>query len=129
MRRSTDTVKWMAGLGVPFEVAGARWPVGKRTAAGELSALFAFSCIGRHWHAAARNTDRELAALYATYPTIGGQYADYIGHSLQAYRNGDRQHALMSSQAKALTDQQIADLAAYFGTRDSGLVTLHGAHD
>jgi tricarballylate dehydrogenase len=35
VRRSTDTVKWMAGLGVPFEVAGARWPVGKRTAAGE----------------------------------------------------------------------------------------------
>ncbi|MGQ4659384.1 c-type cytochrome [Lysobacter sp. F6437] len=69
------------------------------------------------------------APIDPTYPTIGGQYADYIGHSLQAYRNGDRQHALMSSQAKALTDQQIADLAAYFGTRDSGLVTLHGAHD
>ena len=69
------------------------------------------------------------APIDPTYPTIGGQYADYLGHALQAYRNGDRQHALMSSQAKALTDQQIADLAAYFSTRDSELVTLHGAHD
>ena len=69
------------------------------------------------------------APIDPTYPTIGGQYADYIGHALQAYRSGDRQHALMTNQAINLTDQQIADLAAYFGTRDRDLVTLHGAHD
>jgi tricarballylate dehydrogenase len=29
VRESTATLKWMSGLGVPFELAGARWPVGK----------------------------------------------------------------------------------------------------
>ena len=46
-----------------------------------------------------------------------------------AYRSGDRDHPLMSSQAKDLTDQQIADLAAYFGSRKSNLRDLHGAHN
>jgi hypothetical protein len=40
---------------------------------GELAALLAFSCIGRHWDAAARGLERDLAAVYAGYPTIGFQ--------------------------------------------------------
>lgn len=60
------------------------------------------------------------APIDATYPKLGGQYADYIAHSLQAYRSGNRGGSattdLMGLQAKALTDQQIADLAAYFGS-------------
>src|SRR3546814_9249295 len=53
------------------------------------------------------------APIDASYPKLGGQYHDYLAHSLQEYRNGNREHALMSQQAKDLTDQQIADLAAY----------------
>lgn len=68
------------------------------------------------------------APIDGTYPKLAGQYYDYIAHSLQAYRDGDREHALMSSQAKDLTDQQIADLAAYFGSRQSNLRDLHNAH-
>ena len=34
----------------------------------------------------------------------------------------------MSGQAKELNDQQIADLAAYFGSRNSNLRDLKGAH-
>lgn len=40
---------------------------------GELSTLFAFSCIARHWEAAARGLDESLADVYAHYPTIGFQ--------------------------------------------------------
>ena len=69
------------------------------------------------------------APIDETYPKLAGQYYDYIAHSLQAYRSGDRDHALMSSQARDLTDQQIADLAAYFGSRQSNLRDLHGVHD
>lgn len=69
------------------------------------------------------------APIDETYPKLAGQYYDYIAHSLQAYRSGDREHPLMSSQAKELTDQQIADLAAYFGSRKSNLRDLHGAHN
>ncbi|HOZ24702.1 MAG TPA: c-type cytochrome [Thermomonas sp.] len=67
----------------------------------------------------------------ATYPKLGGQYADYIEHALQAYRSGDRGGStttdLMGSQAKELTDQQIADLAAYYGSVTGQLRDLHNA--
>ncbi len=69
------------------------------------------------------------APIDPTYPLLGGQYTDYLGHALQEYRDGEREHALMSSQAITLTDQEIADLSAWFGSRESELVTLHGAHD
>ena len=68
------------------------------------------------------------APIDPTYPKLGGQYHDYLAHSLQAYRGGNREHALMSSQAKDLSDQQIADLAAYFGSRDTQLRDLHGVN-
>jgi len=68
------------------------------------------------------------APIDGTYPKLGGQYADYLGHALQEYRAGRRQHALMTPQAASLTDQEIADLSAYFGSRPSQLRDLHGAH-
>jgi hypothetical protein len=40
---------------------------------GKMSALVAFSCLGRHWAAEATGIDRELEACYAAYPTIGFQ--------------------------------------------------------
>ena len=68
------------------------------------------------------------APIDATYPKLGGQYGDYIAHSLQAYRDGGRSGSptidLMASQAKDLSDQQIADLAAYFGSRQGKLRDL-----
>jgi cytochrome c553 len=66
------------------------------------------------------------APIDPTYPKLGGQYHDYIAHSLQLYRDGDRENALMSAQAKKLTDQQIADAAAYFGSQPTQLRDLHG---
>jgi cytochrome c553 len=72
------------------------------------------------------------APIDASYPKLGGQYADYIAHSLQAYRSGDRGGSpasdLMAGQAKDLSDQQIADLGAYFGSVQGQLKDLHGAN-
>lgn len=65
---------------------------------------------------------REGAApIDAAYPVLAGQYQDYIAYALQMYRDGRRQNTLMASQAKGLTDQQIADLSAYFGSRPAKL--------
>ena len=64
-----------------------------------------------------------------SYPKLGGQYADYLGHALSGYRNGTRDQALMSAQAKSLTDQQIADLSAYFASRNGDLVDLTRMND
>jgi cytochrome c553 len=47
-------------------------------------------------------------------PRLGGQNADYIEVALQGYRRGTRGHATMQAQAASLTDQDIADVAAYF---------------
>jgi hypothetical protein len=40
---------------------------------GEMAALLAFSCLGRHSEAAARKLERELAGVYEAYPTAGFQ--------------------------------------------------------
>lgn len=72
------------------------------------------------------------APIDPTYPKLGGQYHDYIAHSLQMYRDGDRAGSptsdLMAGQARDLSDQQIADLAAYFGAQPTQLRDLHGIH-
>jgi hypothetical protein len=47
---------------------------------GKVEALIAFSCIGRHWDAAARGLEHELAAAYNAYPTTGFQsYGEQTG--------------------------------------------------
>ncbi|MCK9684152.1 c-type cytochrome [Scleromatobacter humisilvae] len=47
-------------------------------------------------------------------PRIAGQDAKYISAALTAYRSGDRKHPTMRSIATSLTDQDIADIAAYY---------------
>ena len=47
-------------------------------------------------------------------PRVGGQHADYIVAALQAYRAGLRSHKTMRAQADSLSDQDMADIAAYF---------------
>lgn len=50
-------------------------------------------------------------------PMIAGQSAKYIEAALQAYKRGERSHPSMTAIAQGLTDQQIADLAAYYSAR------------
>jgi len=64
--------------------------------------------------------------IAASYPHLAGQYADYLAHALQAYRAGDRDQALMTPQAADLSDQDIANLSAYFASRKGELRDLHG---
>jgi cytochrome c553 len=47
-------------------------------------------------------------------PKLGGQHAAYIVQALHEYKNGDRNHPSMRAIAASLTDQDIANLAAYF---------------
>lgn len=47
-------------------------------------------------------------------PHIGGEPAEYIEHQLAAFRDGTREHEMMSIVARTLSDQQIADLAAWY---------------
>jgi len=49
-------------------------------------------------------------------PKIAGQDAKYIAAALTAYRSGDRKFPTMRSVAASLSDQDIADLAAFYST-------------
>ena len=47
-------------------------------------------------------------------PMISGQGAGYLSAALVAYRKGDRKHPTMHAITASLSDQDIADLAAYY---------------
>lgn len=47
-------------------------------------------------------------------PLLGGQHAAYLVKALQAYRDGARNHPSMVAIARGLSDQDMADLAAYY---------------
>ncbi|HET6789108.1 MAG TPA: c-type cytochrome, partial [Aquabacterium sp.] len=47
-------------------------------------------------------------------PMISGQNAKYIAAALLAYQKGDRKHPTMKGIAASLSEQDIADLAAYY---------------
>ena len=48
-------------------------------------------------------------------PKIAGQQPGYIVAALKAYKAGERSHPSMRGIAASLTDQDMADLAAYYG--------------
>jgi len=48
-------------------------------------------------------------------PEIGGQHQAYIIKALQEYKSGERSHPSMRAIAASLSDQDMADLAAYYG--------------
>jgi cytochrome c553 len=47
-------------------------------------------------------------------PHIGGESELYLAKQLRAFRGGERKDPQMSLMAKNLSDEDIADLAAYF---------------
>jgi cytochrome c553 len=68
-------------------------------------------CIGCHGIAMYHTA---FPAVYHV-PMIAGQSPTYIVKALQAYRAGERSHPTMQGIAKSLSDQDMADLAAYYG--------------
>ena len=60
-------------------------------------------------------------AVAPIYPNLAGQSAQYLESSLKAYREGQRgggMSAMMTPQAKALSDEDIADIAAYYAAQE-----------
>ena len=49
-------------------------------------------------------------------PHLAGQPAIYLAEQLKAYRSGKRPHEVMAIIAKPLTDQEIADLSAWYAS-------------
>jgi cytochrome c553 len=51
------------------------------------------------------------------WPHLAGQHAEYTTKQLQDFKAGKRKNEQMSPMAAPLSDQDIADLAAYFASR------------
>lgn len=49
-------------------------------------------------------------------PKLGGQHAAYIVSALNQYRSGERSFTTMKNMAAPLSDQDIADIAAYYSS-------------
>ncbi|OYV00622.1 MAG: cytochrome c4 [Burkholderiales bacterium PBB5] len=75
-------------------------------------------CIGCHGLIGYQATFPEVYKV----PKISGQGAKYIVSSLTAYQKGDRKHPTMRGIAASLTEQDMADLGAYYEQhgKDSG---------
>ena len=67
-------------------------------------------CVGCH---GIKGYQASFPEVYKV-PMISGQSAKYIVSSLNAYKKGERKHPSMRGIAETLTDQDMADLAAYY---------------
>jgi len=84
---------------------------GGSAAAGEKKAAM---CIGCHGIPAYQASFPEIYKV----PMIAGQNSKYIVGALTAYKKGDRKHPTMRAIAASLTDQDMADLAAFYETEN-----------
>ena len=69
-------------------------------------------CVGCHGIDGWRTAYPEVYSV----PKLGGQHASYIMKALQEYKSGERSHPSMKAIVGSLTDKDIADLAAYYGS-------------
>lgn len=67
-------------------------------------------CIGCH---GIKGYQASFPEVYKV-PMISGQGAKYIAAALNAYRTGERKHPTMRGIAQSLTEQDIADISAYY---------------
>ncbi len=70
--------------------------------------IVASTCLGCHGIEGYRNAYPDYAV-----PRLSGQHADYLVTALQEYRSDARQYPTMHMQALSLSDQDMADVAAY----------------
>ena len=67
------------------------------------------SCVGCH--------GADGNSMIPTFPKIAGQYQDYLFHALKAYKNGERNNAIMNGISSALNEKQMKKLSKYFSSQ------------
>jgi cytochrome c553 len=109
-----------AALGLLWALgAGAQDVAGDAAAGAKKNAL----CVGCHgisgYHTAFPQEYRV--------PKLSGQSAGYLAAALQAYKSGERKHPSMRTLAASLSDQDVADLAAYYASTGPAAPTPAGS--
>jgi len=77
----------------------------------EAGRTFIYTCAGCHGVPGYQNA-------YPTYhvPRIAGQNEQYLITALHEYKSGKRKHPTMNAQAESMSDQDIANIAAYLSS-------------
>jgi cytochrome c553 len=111
---NTIVAKW-ASVAVFAALAGATGAVSAADLVGHPAAARdkVAMCIGCHGIADYRTAFPEVYRV----PLLGGQNAHYIENALYAYKKGDRKFGTMHAVAVSLSDQDIADIAAYYAAQ------------
>ena len=73
-------------------------------------------CIGCHGIVGYQASFPEIHKV----PKIAGQGAKYIVAALVAYKKGDRKHPTMRAIAASMSDQDMADVAAFYEAQAAG---------
>lgn len=87
----------------PFDDLRNQTPVHGDAVAGAAKAAACAACHGK-----------EGISTAPTFPNLAGQSQTYLYAQLRAFKNGARTNAVMQPLAKALTDQDMRNLAAHF---------------
>ncbi|PND34666.1 cytochrome C552 [Achromobacter pulmonis] len=74
------------------------------------------ACVACHGQAG-------VTPLGGAFPNLAGLTQDYLAKQLWDFRDGSRQHPVMSGIAKGLSDEEIAHLARYYGGLPPGAPT------
>ena len=109
MRLRLATMVTAAALAAASLPAAAQGPAGNAEAAKNKISM----CIGCHGIAAYKTAYPDVYHV----PKIGGQTPQYIVNALKAYKSGERSHPSMKGIAASLSEQDMADLAAYYGAQ------------
>jgi cytochrome c553 len=84
-------------------------PAAELTGDARRGKAISYTCLGCHGIDGYKNA----YPMYSV-PKLEGQNPQYLAAALHGYRDGDRSHITMHAQASTLSDQDIADIAAYF---------------
>ncbi len=71
--------------------------------------MLSYTCLGCHGIDGYRNAYPDYSV-----PKLEGQNPEYLAAALHDYRDGNRSHLTMHSQASTLSDQDIVDIAVFF---------------
>jgi cytochrome c553 len=74
--------------------------------AGKTKSAMCAACHGPDGNSAAPN-----------FPKLAGQHADYTVKQLKEFKSGERKDATMNGMAAALSEQDMADIAAYYAAQ------------
>ncbi|QTR50480.1 c-type cytochrome [Candidatus Thiothrix anitrata] len=92
--------------GLAISVAASAWAEGGNAEAGKTKSATCAACHGMDGN----STNPE-------WPKLAGQHANYLVKQLANFKDDARVNATMSPMAKPLSEQDMADLAAYYSSQ------------